>query len=127
MPRDDAISQTDKLLWQQYDLYLSVVRHEHKRREVFLTYRKNCARYVLAHCVSEADRALIVTSDDYTALFKEAFCPELSEEDLSAVLADTFQGFLSRTAFAPSDVSTTILSRLLLADKALGIGGDTNQ
>jgi hypothetical protein len=110
----------DEALWQQYNLYRAVLAHERKRQDVREQYLEDCAQYILAHCIDPADGERIVTPDDFKIVHRLALCPEVTEEDIVAVLAGTFQGHLEGKAFMEFDQKVAGIGRNLHADQAVG-------
>lgn len=107
-------------LWEQYHLYRAVLTHEHKRTELREQYLVDCARYILAFCLNPADQKRIVTSGDYKSVYRLALCPEVTEEDIIACLATTFQGYVEGQAFMDLAREAKGVGRILFADTALG-------
>jgi hypothetical protein len=107
-------------LWEQYHLYRAVLTHEHNRGELREQYLVDCARYILANCLNPADQKRIVTSEDYNSVYRLALCPEVTEEDIIACLATTFQGYVEGQAFMDLAREAKGVGRILFADTALG-------
>ena len=78
-------------LWRVYDLYQSALLHRIRQVEAAENYAHSVARYILAHCVKDADRALVSTPADYELVYGAAICPEVSLTDIEAALATTFK------------------------------------
>lgn len=121
MPRPEVKDNTEaSALWEQYSLYRAVLLHERKRHESQEQYLIDCARYILDTCVSQEDRSRVITSDDFKLVYRLALCPEVTEEDIMAVLANTFQGYLEGQAFVDLSQETGEIGRILFSDQALG-------
>jgi hypothetical protein len=78
-------------LWKVYNLYQSALLHRVRQVASAETYADSIARYILANCVKDADRALVETAADYEAVYGAAICPEVSIADIEAALANTFK------------------------------------
>ena len=111
-------------LWDQYHLYRAVLTHEHKRRELEEQYLVDCARYILENCVNLSDRLRIVTPDDYKIVHRLALCPEVTEEDIIACLATTFQGYMEGQAFMDLAGEAEGVGRILFANSPMGASVD---
>lgn len=107
-------------LWEQYNLYRAVLTHERQRQDAREQYLVDCARHILKNCVSSEDRSRIDTPDDFKIVYRLALCPEVTEEDIVAVLAATFQGHLEGKAFVDFSEEATRLGREFFTDTALG-------
>ena len=107
-------------LWEQYNLHRAVLTHEQKRTEIREQYLVDCARYILANCLDPFDRDRIVTSDDFDTIYRLALCPEVTEEDIIACLASTFQGYVEGQAFMDLAREAERVGRILFTDTALG-------
>lgn len=83
---------------QEYETYLAALAHEKLRIESYHGYVQDVIDYILANCVGEADRARIVTADDWDKIYQAALVPELTLEDITRCLGDVFRGFLQWTA-----------------------------
>jgi hypothetical protein len=90
-------------LWQQYNLYQAVLLREVDRLEGREKYRRQVADYIMNHCLGEVDRPRIIDADDYDLVYNLALCPEVTREDLVAVLATTFPGYVEWSAFMGRD------------------------
>lgn len=110
----------EEALWGQYHLYRAVLTHEHNRNELREKYLVNCAYHILANCIDSADRKRIITPADYDIVYRLALCPEVTEEDIVAVLATVFQGNLEGQAFVDFDEETEWVGRVLYSDTRLG-------
>jgi len=86
-------------LWEQYNLYRAVLTHERLRQNIREQYLVDCAQYILTNCISTEDQDRLVTPADYKVIHQKALCPEVTEEDIIAVLASTFQGYMEGQAF----------------------------
>lgn len=117
-------------LWEQYNLYRAVLTHERKRQDIREQYLVDCARYILEKCIGIDDRGRVLTPNDYKAIYRLALCPEVTEEDIVAVLANTFQGHLEGKAFVDFGKEAAQIGRQLFANSAMGIevheGASTN-
>lgn len=99
-PRAEAQPDSyEAALWEQYSLYRAVLTHEQKRTEIREKYLVDCARYILANCLDPSDRDRIVTPEDFDIIYHLALCPEITEEDIIACLANTFQSYMEGQAF----------------------------
>lgn len=78
-------------LWRVYDLYQSALLHRIRQVESAESYAHSVARYILAHCLKDVDRALIETPADYELVYGAAICPEVSIADIEQALAQTFK------------------------------------
>lgn len=107
-------------LWEQYNLYRAVLTHEHKRTELHEQYLADCARYILAKTLNPADQKRIVTSGDYDSVYRLALCPEVTEEDIIACLAGTFQGYVEGQAFMDLVEEAERVGGVLFAVSPLG-------
>lgn len=107
-------------LWDQYHLYRAVLTHEHKKREIEEQYLVDCARYILDNCIDPTDRERIVTSGDYKSVYRLALCPEVTEEDIIACLATTFQGYMEGQAFMDLAGEAERVGRILFTDSTMG-------
>lgn len=111
-------------LWDQYHLYRAVLSHEHKRHELEEKYLVDCARYILVNCISLEDRDRIVTPGDYDIVYRMALCPEVTEEDIIACLATTFQGYMEGQAFMDLAGEAERVGRILFTDSTVGASVD---
>lgn len=107
-------------LWDQYHLYRAVLTHEHKRSALREQYLVDCARYILANCIKSADRERIVAPGDYDSVYRLALCPEVTEEDIIACLATTFQGYVEGQSFMDLAGEVKRVGWVLFADSPLG-------
>jgi len=107
-------------LWEQYNLYLAVLTHERKRQDIREQYLIDCARYILENCISTDDRLRVDNPNDFKMIHRLALCPEVTEEDIVAVLATTFQGYLEGAAFVDFGEEATRIGWELFTDTALG-------
>ncbi len=110
----------EEALWGQYHLYRAVLTHEHNRNEVREKYLVDCTYHILANCIDSIDRERIITPTDYDVVYRLALCPEVTEEDIVAVLAAVFQGSLEGQAFMDFTQETEWVGRVLYSDTALG-------
>lgn len=110
----------EEALWGQYHLYRAVLTHEHKRGELREQYLVNCARYILTNCIASKERKRIITPDDYDVVYRQALCPEVTEEDIVAVLATVFQGNMEGQAFMDFSQEVEGVGRILYSDETLG-------
>lgn len=106
--------------WSQYNLYRAVLTHDRKRSELREVYLENCARHILTECIGPADRLRIVMPEDFEVVYRLALCPEVSEEDVVAVLATTFQGYMEGEAVVGVLEEAAWIGRFLYTDQALG-------
>ncbi len=107
--------------WEQYHLYRAVLTHERRRSDIRDEYLVNCAKYILDTCISEEDRQRVLTAEDYQKVFNGALCPEVTEGDIVAVLATTFQGHVEGQAFMEFIEKSTEIGRLLYSNPVVGI------
>lgn len=107
-------------LWAQYNLYQAILLHEDRRHQARESHLVEIAKYILTTCISKEDWARVITPDDYDVVYRQALCPEVSEEDIIAVLADTFQGFMEGAIFVDQLSKFTALRRQLQSVTALG-------
>lgn len=107
-------------LWEQYNLYRAVLTHERKRQDFREQYLIDCAHYVLENCIGTDDRQRVITPDDYQVIYHLALCPEVTEGDIVAVLANTFQGHLEGQAFVDFGQETAQLGREFFANSFVG-------
>lgn len=106
--------------WEQYNLYRAVLTHERKRSDIREEYLEACARYILEKCIASEDRARIVTPDDFEYVHRMALCPEVTEEDIAAILASTFRGSLEGQAVVGVLEEASRVGRILYTDSTLG-------
>lgn len=111
-------------LWEQYNLYRAVLTHERKRQDIREQYLIDCAHYILKNCIGIDDRGRVITPDDYQVICHLALCPEVTERDIVAVLASTFQGHLEGQAFMDFGQETAQIGRQLFANSTMGIEVD---
>ena len=78
-------------LWKVYNLYQSALLHRIRQVASAETYAHSVAKYVLAHCLEDVDRALIVAPADYEAVYGAAICPEVGLSDIEQALSQTFK------------------------------------
>ena len=78
-------------LWKVYNLYQSALLHRIKQVEAAENYAHSVARYILAHCVKDVDRALVNNAEAYELVYGAAICPEVSLTDIETALAQTFK------------------------------------
>ena len=84
----------DAALWHVYSTYQAALLHTQKQIEKTQEHVHDCARYILDNCVSERALAHITSPVDYVAVYELAAMPEVKEEDIRHVLADTFRGLI---------------------------------
>jgi len=106
--------------WEQYNLYRAVLTHERKRSDIREEYLRACALYILAECISPEDRVRIVTPEDFEFIYRLALCPEVTEEDIVAILAATFRGYMEGEAIVGILEEAAWIGRILYTDPALG-------
>lgn len=107
-------------VWEQYHLYRAVLTHERTRQDVREQYLIDCSRYILKECIGPEDRLRVVTPDDYRVIYNQALCPEVTEEDIVAVLATTFQGHLEGQAFMEFSEEAARIGNELFANSVVG-------
>ena len=107
-------------LWEQYHLYRAILHHEHNRSELRDRYLVDCAEYILVECVRSTDRSRIITPADYKVVHRLALCPEVTEEDIVAVLATTFQGYVEGQIFMDLIGEAKRFGGLLFSNPPLG-------
>ncbi len=110
--------------WEQYNLYRAVLTHERKRADLRDKYLIDCAKYILETCISPEDRMRILTTEDYQMVYNAALCPEVTEGDIVAVLAQTFQGNVEGQAFVEFIESAAEIGRVLYSNPVVGIALD---
>lgn len=106
--------------WERYNLYRAILLHEQKRAEIREDYLRRCSKYILEHCIE--NRQEVLTPQQFEELYRKALCPEVSEEDLIAVLANTFPGLMERKMSMEGNEQIEAFRRLILSDTTLGIG-----
>lgn len=106
--------------WQQFNLYRAVLTHERKRSDIREEYLRACAVYILAECISLEDRPRIVTPEDFEYIYRWALCPEVTEEDIAAILATTFRGYMEGEAIVGILEEAAWIGRILYTDPSLG-------
>lgn len=111
--------------WLQFRLYRAVLTHERNRIDTRETYHVDCAHYIMRTCLSPEDRERIVTPDDYIVLYHLALCPEITEEDIMAILASTFQGYLEGAAVMDLAQEARRSGWFLYSDTTLGAAINT--
>lgn len=77
-------------LWKVYDTYQSALLHRIREVSAGEEYAFNIARYILQDCLSESDRALVQTPNDYELIYQMALTPEVTLGDLKEQLRQTF-------------------------------------
>ncbi len=102
--------------WERYNLYQAILLHEQNRAELREDYLKRCTRYILEHCVQEP----VQTPQQFEELYRKALCPEVGEEDLIAVLANTFPGLMERYVSVESNEQLETIRRRVLSNTTLG-------
>lgn len=107
-------------LWAQYNLYQAILLHEDRRHQARESHLVDIAKYILSTCISKEDWLRVVTPEDFGTVYRQALCPEVGEEDIIAVLADTFQGYLEGTIFVEQLSKSTTLRRQLQSITAMG-------
>lgn len=83
--------------WYDYreaQLYEGWVNHERRRIEDVIGYCNQVAAYILDNAISNEDRHRIYTESDWEAIHHAALTPQVSMEDIAAVLRDTFPGYV---------------------------------
>lgn len=83
--------------WYQYreaQLYEGWVNHEKRRVEDVVSYCHRVAAYILDNAISQDDRRRIYTESDWEAIHFAALTPQVTQEDIAAVLRDTFPGYV---------------------------------
>lgn len=85
-------------LWLIYDRYQAAVHQHIVRLHAFVEHGHDIAKYVIEHCLDEADRHRVVTAEDYHKIYTAAMVQEVGMEDIEAVLASVFPGFLEWAA-----------------------------
>lgn len=78
-------------LWKVYDTYQSALLHRIRQVESAEVYAHGIAKYILANCLKDVDRALVVTAEWYEVVYGAAICPEVSLADIEAALSQTFK------------------------------------
>lgn len=81
----------ESALWKVYNLYQSALLHRIKQVEAAESYAHSVAKYILANCLSDVDRALVGTTEGYEVAYGAAICPEVSLSDIEAALSQTFK------------------------------------
>lgn len=107
-------------LWARYNLYQAILLHEDGRHQARERHLVSIAKYILSTCISKEDRARVITPDDFGVVYRQALCPEVSEEDIIAVLASTFQGLVEGEIFVEQLSKSTSLWRQLQSVEAMG-------
>lgn len=78
-------------LWKVYNTYQSALLHRIRQVEATEAFAHDVAKYILAHCLSDVDRALVMLSEDFELVYGAAICPEVSLTDIESALATTFR------------------------------------
>lgn len=78
--------------WEEYDLYMAYVDHRKTDAAIVNLYLHEVKDHILEHCIAEEDQRRIVIPEDWQQIQMTALSAQLTEEDLAAALAVTFQG-----------------------------------
>lgn len=78
-------------LWKVYNLYQSALLHRIRQVEAAEAFAHGVAKYILANCLSDVDRALIETPEAFETVYASAINPEVELSDIEAALANTFK------------------------------------
>lgn len=108
--------------WERYNLYRAILLHEQRRLEIREDYLRRCSKYILEKCIE--NREEIQTPHQFEELYRKALCPEVREEDLIVVLANTFPGFMERKMSMEGNEQVETFGRLILSDTTLGVAID---
>lgn len=107
-------------IWEQYNLYRAILTHERHRQDIREQHLIDVARYILNACVSVEDRDRVVSPDDFKIIHRLALCPEVTEEDIIACLAATFQGYMEGQIFVEFAEEIAKVGRELFTDTMVG-------
>ncbi len=95
---------TEQAQWNAYHTYQAAIAHRLKQVDSGEQYTKQVAEYILANCVSSTDYSKVISPDDYERLYKYVLNSEVALEDIEAVLASTFPGYIRQW----SDIASVI-------------------
>jgi len=91
---DEEEPEQGSIAWRQlqdYETYLCALAHEKTRARAVEDWLDNCAGYMLAHCLDEADHERLVEPEDYEAVYSAVAVPRLRMDDIEAALAQVFR------------------------------------
>lgn len=93
MPRDKVKRGSPEWNdWEEFDLYSAYIDHRKTDAAIISLYLVEVKNHILARCLAEDDRQRLVEPADWQSVQMIALSAQLTEEDLAAALALTFQG-----------------------------------
>ena len=78
--------------WEEFDLYAAFIDHRKTDAAIISLYLVEIKNHILAHCMEQEDQHRLVEPEDWQSVQMIALSAQLTEEDLAAALAVTFQG-----------------------------------
>jgi hypothetical protein len=81
----------EAMQWDEYKIYWAAVNHQVKRIQMRKARDLARAEYIFTTCLSGQDQQRILSTEDWDIVHTAAQCPEVTIEELNAVLGTTFE------------------------------------